>query len=91
MHYLACDVYNVALDRAAALVVLRSIMDAEETTFGAHQCEADDGGGAHQCEADDGGGGFDFAAGSLRVPRERTARKEDERRGIAGGPDTRSD
>jgi DEAD/DEAH box helicase domain-containing protein len=53
VHYLACDVYNVALDRAAALVVLRSIMDAEETTFG-----------AHQCEADDGGGGFDFAAGS---------------------------
>ena len=64
VHYLACDVYNVALDRAAALVVLRSIMDAEETTFGAHQCEADDGGGTYQCEADDGGGGFDFAAGS---------------------------
>ena len=28
---------------------------------------------------------------SMRVLRERTARKEDERRGIAGGPYTRSD
>ena len=52
VHYLACDVYNVSLDRLAALVVLRSIVNAEEGTFGSFE----DAAGSDLTAAGDGRG-----------------------------------
>ena len=54
VHYLACDVYNVSLDRLAALVVLRSIVNAEEGTFGSFERAA--GSGSDPTAAGDGCG-----------------------------------
>ena len=54
VHYLACDVYNVSLDRLAALVVLRSIVNAEEGTFGSFERTA--GSGSDPTAAGDGCG-----------------------------------